>query len=492
MASKKAKKNYNSNFLQALSIKFLCYSVLFLLSNLFMFQHLQLQLQLSEMHQSTNDNIPNYSYTFTDNHESVKFLRRGEAKKHFIPEDGFAGCLVLKDDNDRLSEWLAYHWLILPLKYLVVAIDPTGTTSPELILQLWNNSNMGMDIILWNDVDYDHWIDETLDELHQHRARQEHLYAKCLKYHKERNRSWVALIDPDEYITYNWITEDDPEIEDIRGTPEMFLDHHYLSAMESIRRNLPPQQRKQKTVFDYLQEGKGNEPWMSEPCHLISRLFFSAVEEGSRSNSDVAKDMKQHVTGELDLSRFSTLRYFHHANRGKFDYNHYGKVIIDLSRINSTEISMNMQSIHTPIQKCPKTPLKPYSASILRIHHYIGSWEQYSSRFDIRRSKKKFDDFSTVDEGVDYQLESWLTSFVDIVGVSTSLKLLEHTGIVDVVNGTVPLLERKEYVRVSPPPIYYVYYYNSKHEVIEKKILQKDSFEAKTFEADEIVPDMYI
>lgn len=69
-----------------------------------------------------------------------------------IPSDGFAGCLLLKDDNHKLSEWIAYHWLVLPLKYLVVAVDPTGYTTPKEILDLWKHSGLGLEITLWNDV----------------------------------------------------------------------------------------------------------------------------------------------------------------------------------------------------------------------------------------------------------------------------------------------------------------------------------------------------
>ena len=74
--------------------------------------------------------------------------------QHEIPADGFAACILLKDNNYALSEWLAYHWLTLPLKYLVVAVDPTGSTSPKEILDLWSNAGIGMEITLWNDVDY--------------------------------------------------------------------------------------------------------------------------------------------------------------------------------------------------------------------------------------------------------------------------------------------------------------------------------------------------
>lgn len=88
---------------------------------------------------------------------NLSFSSTGSDLKHGtnnlkIPTDGFAGCLLLKDDNDRLSEWIAYHWLVLPLKYLVVAVDPTGMTSPEKILNLWKEADLGLEIEFWNDV----------------------------------------------------------------------------------------------------------------------------------------------------------------------------------------------------------------------------------------------------------------------------------------------------------------------------------------------------
>jgi len=75
---------------------------------------------------------------------------------HDIPSDGFSCCLVVKDDNDRLSEWMAYHWALahpptqIPNRRRTV--DPTGTSSPQDILTVWNSTlpgmNMGMEILL--------------------------------------------------------------------------------------------------------------------------------------------------------------------------------------------------------------------------------------------------------------------------------------------------------------------------------------------------------
>ena len=62
-----------------------------------------------------------------------------------------------------------------------------------------------------------------------------------MKYHKERGTLWVALIDPDEYITFNILSDDDRDPEwkndvdvfDLMDRPDSF------SQMEYTRRVSP-------------------------------------------------------------------------------------------------------------------------------------------------------------------------------------------------------------------------------------------------------------
>ncbi len=361
---------------------------------------------------------------------------------HDIPTDGFAGCLLLKDDNDRLTEWLAYHWLILPLKYLVVAIDPTGTTSPEHILNVWNTSDMGMDIVLWNDHDYGHWINEELDEKHKHRARQKRFLSECERYHKKKGRTWTAIIDPDEYVTWNTENYDDPKHQSSDNIPEQFLKPEYIKEMKSIRKQLENVLQRQQTVFSFINENRDKNPWVNEQCYLMPRLFFSAVESSDNiiSKAGVAQN-------DINLLQFSTLRYFHHAQRGEFEFNHYGKVIVDLQRIKWNEISSDMYSVHRPNHKSCFPPTKPYFDGLLRVHHYLGSWEQYSSRSDVRRSRGRFDKFAYVDKGTDYQLQKWLQHFIDKVGIEKARKLLENAGKIDM--GSSRIMDKQEFMNVE-------------------------------------------
>ncbi len=350
-------------------------------------------------------------------------------RTHDVPKDGFAGCLLLKDDNDRLSEWMAYHWLTLPLKYLVVAVDPTGTTTPKHILDLWRDADMGMEIVLWDDMDYGHWINDELDDKHKHRDRQKRFITECQRHHKAKNREYVVIIDPDEFVTYNIIHDSEPKYHThhIEDTPKEFTTKEYTDAMKQLRKGLPKYLDRHTTIFDYLQKHKGNEPWESEICHLMVRLYFSAID------SDVKLIEKANVSQYgLDHHKFSTLRYFHHDVRTDFGMNRYGKVLVNLKKTPWEELDRDMYSIHNPNYPSCTHPLKPYINGILRVHHYLGSWEQYIARDDVRRTKEKYEEGNSADAGIDTQLQDWLHRFVEIVGAEKSRKLLQYAGKLDV------------------------------------------------------------
>jgi len=67
------------------------------------------------------------------------------------PPGDFSACLVLKDDNHWLIEWLAYHYHVLPLRDLIVVKDPTSKTSPDKIFQRWKGR---INIETWDEGDF--------------------------------------------------------------------------------------------------------------------------------------------------------------------------------------------------------------------------------------------------------------------------------------------------------------------------------------------------
>lgn len=129
----------------------------------------------------------------------------------------FAACLIVKDDNPILPEWLAYHYTVMPLRYLIVAIDPLSITSPMPILDKFRE--LGMDITVWHDRDFNRnarvWYRAAAapddPPKHKHEAymfRQNEFYWECLTELSERNErgeklTWTMIIDTDEYVVFN-------------------------------------------------------------------------------------------------------------------------------------------------------------------------------------------------------------------------------------------------------------------------------------------------
>ena len=67
---------------------------------------------------------------------------------------GSAFCLLIKDDNDILSEWVAYHYHVFQMRRLIVAVDPYSKTSPLGLLQPWGKNGFELNVTLWSDEDY--------------------------------------------------------------------------------------------------------------------------------------------------------------------------------------------------------------------------------------------------------------------------------------------------------------------------------------------------
>jgi hypothetical protein len=109
----------------------------------------------------------------------------------------------------------------------------------------------------------------------------------------------------------------------------------------------------------------------------------------------------------------------------------------------------DMYSIHRPIEPQCLKPLKAYADGIFRVHHYLGTWEQYAAKSDVRRSRSVFDWKSSANGGVDFQLQSWLKRFIEVVGVEKNKKLLQHAGMIDM--GSIPIINTTDYVFVPNP-----------------------------------------
>jgi hypothetical protein len=141
-----------------------------------------------------------------------------------------------------------------------------------------------------------------------------------------KNRSWVALIDTDEFITNN--------------------DGYYRNSNDT--QNLPIL-RNDQTLLDHLTviQNQGNLqrlPIVDEKCHLMPRIVFSALEDDPQIAQKAS--VQDGKVAKFDPMKFTTLRFHHHANPQSQNINKFGKVLVNLDKIEWEEIHRNMPNVH--------------------------------------------------------------------------------------------------------------------------------------------------
>lgn len=335
---------------------------------------------------------------------------------------GMSACLLIKDENHHLIEWLAYHYHVLPLRHLIIAVDPDSKTSPLTVLQRWDGT--GLKYTIWNDTDFissyniekrakkRNMVVNSEDEsklskivLHHHRERQGLFLMECYRQHKLMNHSWVIHIDTDEFVVFNRIGEDE--------------DEHNVMQNRELRRALP--RVGEQTVVEVLEKAP------SRFCHSMARLLFTDEERGETDT----------MVGPFNTKGFDSMRYTYHHYKGN-NISGRPKVVVDLLQIplgNFTE-GEQVYSIHRPWRDlCDAsggTDLieKGYRESILRVNHYIGSWEDYSLSGN-NRTRDKFDkksNSSSAGGGPSLDILPWLGSFIKEVGTERAKFLLQGVG----------------------------------------------------------------
>ena len=265
----------------------------------------------------------------------------------------FSFCLILKDDNDILNEWIAYHYYTLHLRTLIVTIDPSSKTTPVPLLEVWKKE-FGLNYEIWNDSnftepwfyieqDYDRvprqikwedkdaekWQEEGADVSYEqrmkdirvinvHRYRQKRFLHRCEQYLQEEGYSWMAHIDTDEYI-----------------------------VVSPAKRNRTLVKKKVKMnesdiIYQFLEQVKTYE-LLDYPCLTLPRVLYGSVEDpDSPSKSYEAEQME-------------TLRWKY---RTGFDNKvlKQPKVIMDVSGVPRIQdykmLNKRAFSIHRPVSDC--------------------------------------------------------------------------------------------------------------------------------------------
>jgi hypothetical protein len=337
------------------------------------------------------------------------------------PEESFSACLMLMDDNAHLIEWLAYHYHALPLRRLIVAVDPSSQTSPSEILARWHGK---MDITEWSDVDFmppTHMDAHTKLQPHEHvemtklfRQRQEEFYARCMARLKYEHKTWVALVDTDEYILPN------------RNS------HRYRTI---IVQNAPPASQ---TVLQVMRKAQAEHEQFAKqiedsPCLPMARVAFGVKESEPQEQISTTSSIDVVVPYGFDASNFQTLRWRWHAGRSQKKINKISKSILDVSRVDSSLFVPTQQvMVHLPIKDYCRGEDHLWALnanSLFVVHHYGGTWEQWSHRKDPRgkRTREAYDKMK-YDKQTDDNIRPWLADFVNQVGYWTARDLLRGVG----------------------------------------------------------------
>jgi hypothetical protein len=271
---------------------------------------------------------------------------------------------------------LAYHYHVLPLRYLIITVDPRSKTSPTNLLNRYRR--LGLFVEEWDDFKFMKpeiainklGDDEKLQiKRDRHRMRQKTFYRTCLTRMKQRGRSFTTLIDTDEFITYNHKGDADFEEweqERLRRHKKRF------PKKDRIRpSSIPPTTADEGAMIKYIRtEQAAGSKFFQKPCISCPRLQFGALE-----STDEERRKQVPPKLQLDPDRLDTLRFRKHAERQDFVKNGLSKSILDVSRINQFP---RIPSLHRVIPTICPQPWRDEFTSLLRVNHYLGSWESTS------------------------------------------------------------------------------------------------------------------
>jgi len=376
-------------------------------------------------------------------------------RSRFGPEktDVISACLMVKDDNHILSEWIGYHYSTLPLRHLVVGVDPLSESSPADILRRWNKDTSGknadypemdMDIHIWGDEEiyrgtnpetafknayYNNSYSAEKELLKSERAadkpevvrlnnRLMFFFSRCMEFHKQEQRSWVLLIDSDEFLTFNYMHSDDvtmpprPPIDEKSGTStsrgQLRWWRKRANYQADVQKRLPPVEN--TTIAEFILTEADEHPWKHDdlPCYSFPRLTYGPHESEE-------SQVRYGVPDIANPYHFNTLRFRRHAAKNTNDKNRAGKVMIDVSRLFFEDLWKTSGSPHYLLMHECKIEYR--FDTILRANHYLGSWDVYISRPDERRNIhefKKRGKFKLYFE--DDDVRPWIKRFYDQFG----------------------------------------------------------------------------
>jgi len=394
-------------------------------------------------------------------------------------DPSFSACLLIMDDNHLLIEWLAYHYTTLPLRRLIVAIDPRSVTSPLPVLERWKGR---INYTLWHDNDFvgDKILqrqgcnykentkkrakiantmvsEENLRIQHWtwiHNLRQPMFMHACAEQLRKENRSWTMFIDSDEYLVINkfpilhehlknsfleltlqregegrgsnsnnnintnlWLLQNDTDYPPMTSL-QMIED----IVKYNVTRNITSSRQKQSKY--HLEYHK----MYQSGCIGLPRIPVSIKDS-------TAKQMQNQIPSMYNASRFSTLRFRHISDKQQVN----GKPIIDLSRVKQRYMQLRRFNLHGGIRDFCADNLRhaEFRLSFFLANHYPLSLEHYGFRKGDSRGRakgqyeaylKKYQSQAEPAFNTDTMVRGWVHTFVEEVGTEDAETLLLGVG----------------------------------------------------------------
>jgi hypothetical protein len=342
--------------------------------------------------------------------------------------DMFGACLMVKDDNELLYEWLAYHYTILPLRYIVVGSDINSTQDPTAILERWREkTDLRFRVLQASEFSnrYDEGPTFEKDETSRHHhalvSRQKGFISACSELLQKQGIRWTAYIDSDEFVVPNRLSEHDEGLV-VDGSK------HNSIRKESyqIRSSLEAVGSPNTTVVDVLLELQKH--GIVGSCYTTPRLLVGALENRT---CPAAKEVSDLARRRFQYRSMNTLRFLQHAKKGDFQYSKFGKVFMDLGRIpEDTVLNVKPRNIHRPYRDHCGPGVVHFPDTFFYLNHYIGSWERYSSRPDGRRNRNEWEQRAHLDDGTapcESAIHGWFSRFISSVGEEQARYLMGVT-----------------------------------------------------------------
>jgi len=449
------------------------------------------QKQLTTIQRSASATVRNETFrgpAVSPSGDSNPIRNRFHRHLDLDDRDGFSACLLMSEDNHYLVEWLAYHYWFLPLRRLIVAVDPASRTLPTAILNRYRNL---VDITVWNDTlvfgpqSWNGTRDTTIttqiredmtfnameqvvklpqNRLLRHRFRQSLFFSKCLAQLRKEGRTWVALVDTDEYITVHSGASDEYRIRDIQPTLYRMLESPQNSSPDTLDLNTTSCINLRRDQMSALKKISDENVTTASPQLASQRKNDSSLDwlwNISNYNTLQFRYRAHYYQVFGQLSRVGGFNnsgeiFFDQDSEGQDakDQRHpapklkaknkrrslAGKCIVHASRIaDDLRLRYDRVGPHRPTTDCPpgKTRIPPFKAPLI-VHHYPGTWEQFSFRqsSDPRqgvRDQGRYLEYSRM-KHVHYTEDlspEWVKQFINLVGTEQAEALLRSIGTVE-------------------------------------------------------------